>query len=258
MAADDPELTAAEERAVRMLVGTLKRASDEDPLRVDFRALAQRGRSGSRPRAWARLALAAAAALLVVATGLAVVGPGLVAGPSMRHFDNGTFSLDYRSDWSILSGAFAEGPAVQTYAVLGTGEWHSGCVFTAGGGSCNGDTADVSGGRVVVKIWNVATGPGNECDRGSDEADATLGPNAVVRSTEGAMTTWEVRMPGARFGWVGNMMIQAWADGPDALAQAESLVASFRWDDGSQAAGPDCYQPSSWAGDGPTAGQVGE
>ena len=217
MATDDLELTPREMRAVAALRRTLDAAAAADPFRLDVPAWVDGSRTRRPGTMRSRIVFAVAVAGVVAVVGAALLlprfggpnsgsgsspftaAPSLMSSPLLPgtagHFDNGSFSFDYPPGWSILSGAFLEGIAVETYAVLGTGEWHSGCVFSANGGSCNGDTADVSGGRVVVKIWNVVTGPMNMCDRGDDTANETLGPNAVVRSTKGSATTWEIRMP---------------------------------------------------------------
>jgi hypothetical protein len=246
MAPDDLNLTPNEERAVAALGRTLRQDSSDDPLRLEVAAWIAGGPARRSLRPARRLPFAAALAAVLTVAAAAVAVPRLAGPPASPtapsssptpvlpgapgHFDNSAFSFDYPTSWPVISGAYNEGIAVQVYAVLGTGDWRSGCVLTANGGSCTGDTADVSGGRVVVKIWNVVTGPANICGAGTDQPNATAGPNAVMRETQGSATTWEIRMPGARFGWVGNMAIQAWADGPEALAQVEALVASFRWD----------------------------
>ena len=167
------------------------------------------------------------------------------AGPSLPgttgHFDNGRFSFGYPSSWRVIAGDYYEAMAYETVAVLGTGEWRSGCYITDNGGGCNGDTVDVSGGRVVVKIYERVGGPAPMCE-GRTAANATLGPNAVsVTSADGA-TTWEIRMPGYEFSWPNNIFVEAWSDGQAGLSQAEALVASFRWDAGLPSAAGNCAQ----------------
>lgn len=160
------------------------------------------------------------------------------------HFDNGKFSFDYPADWRAIAGSFDEAMANHVTVVLGTGVWHSGCQVVDNGVTCTGDTADVSGGRVVVKIFERIGGPTAICNA-NDQANATLGPNAVSESTENGSTMWEIRRPGYEFGWPNNIFVQAWTDGDQALAQVEALVASFRWATGiGTGAGSMCPSPS--------------
>jgi hypothetical protein len=172
------------------------------------------------------------------------------------HFDNGQLSFDYPTGWRVLAGDYYEGMAVvQVYAVLGTGSWQSGCRSSANGGGCTGDTVDVSSGRVVVKIWSRVDGPVNAC-MGNDHATATFGPNAVIGSTYGSAVDWQIRYPGAEFQWEGNIDVAVWSDGPAGLAQAQALIASFRWAAGLPSAAGNCAQIDTPApptvGPGPT------
>ena len=144
------------------------------------------------------------------------------------HFDNGEFSFDYPAGWQVLAADYQEGLAVHVDAVLGTGAWKTGCVHTDNGGSCTGDTVDVSGGRVVVRVWRRVDGPMNGC-MASNEATATFGPHAVYQGSYGSTVDWQIRLPGARFGWAGNVDVAVWADGQAGLEQAQALIASFRW-----------------------------
>jgi len=155
------------------------------------------------------------------------------------HFDNGSFSFDYPASWLVLASDYPEGMAVQVYAVLGTGSWKSGCSFTDNGGSCTGDMVDVSGSRVVVRIWSLVGGPEPAC-MGNNQATATFGPNAVAASTYGSAVDWQIRVPGAEFFWEGNVDVAVWSDGPAGLAQAQALIASFRWDAGVPSAAGNC------------------
>jgi hypothetical protein len=159
--------------------------------------------------------------------------PALPGTPG--HFENGTFSFDYPATWKALSGEYTEGFASLVYAVLGTGSWHSGCHFTSNGGSCTGDVVDVSAGRVVVKLWSRAGGPMAYCS--DTPANATLGPNAVMESSQDGIVVWEVRRPGSSWNVEYNVFVQVWADGGDALAGAKSIVASYHWDAGVGAGG---------------------
>jgi hypothetical protein len=163
-------------------------------------------------------------------------GPASTLPGTPGHFDNGQFSFDYPANWRTISGQQNEGYALSLYAVLGTGDWKNGCYFTSGGGGCTGDTVDVSGGRIVVKLFERVGGPVNECGAGI-AANATLGPNAVSKLTDGSATTWEIRQPGADFRWVDNVFVQVWASGPQQVAQAEALVAGFHWTDSASRAG---------------------
>jgi hypothetical protein len=150
------------------------------------------------------------------------------------HFDNGQFAFDYPAGWRVLAADYLEGMANETVAVLGTGVWRSGCYTTDNGGGCTGDIVDVSGGRVVVKIYERVGGPAPDC-QAMTTANATLGPNAVsVTSADGA-TTWEIPLPGKEFGWPGNIFVEAWSDGQAGQSQAEALVASFGWASGAGA-----------------------
>jgi hypothetical protein len=160
--------------------------------------------------------------------------PTLSGNPG--HFDNGDFTFDYPAGWDILASQYPEGMAVQVDAVLGTGSWQTGCRSTAypsggGGGSCTGDVVDVSGGRVVVKVWRRVGGPVDICGAGAS-SNATFGPNAVLRSGRDSAAAWEIREPGGQFGWGGNLFIEGHSDGAAGLTAAEKIVASFRWSPG--------------------------
>ena len=160
------------------------------------------------------------------------------------HFDNGDFSFDYPSTWRVLSGVYDETIVNEVDAVLGTGGWRSGCFQTMypdghGSESCTGDSYDVSGGRIVVKIWRQVGGPVNLCGPAAS-ANATFGPNAVLKTASTSETTWEIREPGGQFGWGYNVFVEAHTSDAAGLAAAEALVASFRWAPGRTNGG--CYQ----------------
>jgi hypothetical protein len=168
--------------------------------------------------------------------------PSLPGTPG--HFDNGDFSFDYPSAWRALSGVYYETIVNEVDAVLGTGDWRSGCFQTMypdghGSASCTGDSFDVSGGRVVVKIWRRVGGPADFCGAAAS-ANATLGPNAVLKTGSSSETTWEIREPGGQFGWSYNVFVEAHTDDAAGLAAAGALVASFRWAPGRTNGG--CYQ----------------
>ena len=169
-------------------------------------------------------------------------GPTLPGTPG--HFDNDDFSFDYPAGWRTLSGLYDETIVNEVDAVLGTGDWRTGCAETAypdghGGISCTGDTFVVTGGRIVMKVWRRVGGPVDTC--GPDvAANATLGPNAVLRTGSGSSAMWEIREPGGQFGWGYNVFVEAHTDTAAGLAEAEAVVASFRWAPGRTNGG--CYQ----------------
>jgi hypothetical protein len=247
MSDDEPNLTTREERVAAALRVTLREVSEDSPLNVDVSAWV--ARNSRRRTSVLRLPLGMAAALVVMLVGaIAFVslpratGPGSTAPslPGARgHFDNGSFSFDYPATWAALAGEYNEGLALQVFAVVGTGDWKTGCYTTANGGGCTGDVVNASGGRIVVKVYERVGGPVNMCG-GDTTASATLGPNAVSKSTDGPTTTWEIRMPGADFGWTNNVFVEVWAGDPSQLAQAEALVGSFRWAANTTNAG-NCY-----------------
>ena len=180
-----------------------------------------------RPRRWLAIVVAASLTLVLVVAAGFTIGPwrGAGANPSgSAHFDNGEFAFDYPASWRVILGKF-EAPDIRIDTVVGTGDWRNGCST----GNCFPDTVDVSGGRIVVKVWRRTDGPGQTCNGGS-QANATLGPNAVQKSVQGSATTWEIRRPVEHeFGWTYNVFIEATTDSPAQLSAAEALVASFRW-----------------------------
>jgi hypothetical protein len=137
-------------------------------------------------------------------------------------------SFAYPISWRTLAVDFTELGASRTFGVLGTGARHTGCRVIDNGGDCTGDVVDISGGRIVVKVYERVGGPPPWC-AGATHADATLGPNAVSKQVDASSTIWEIRRPGAEFFWPGNAFVEAWTDSTALLAQAEALVASFRW-----------------------------
>lgn len=170
--------------------------------------------------------------------------PGATLPGTAGHFDNGGYSFDYPTAWHVLSGLYPEGFANEVDAVIGTGNWRTGCTQTTypdghGGGSCTGDAFDVSGGRIVVKVWRRVGGPADVCGE-HETPNATVGPNAVLRSGPDSAAVWEIRRPGGQFGWGYNVFIEAHTDGGSGLAAAEALVGSFRWAAGANAGA--CYQ----------------
>jgi hypothetical protein len=189
----------------------------------------------SRP--WrAASATALALALLVATTGCDGVGstptpPSLPGSPG--HFDNGELSFDYPTDWPIIrAGESSANGVFYILAVLGTGTWHENCVKEATTSfvelACGADVVEVPAGGIVVKIYWRGGGPAPSC-LGDTQANATLGPNAVRKTTDGATTSWEIRPPDGEFGWPNNPIFEAHTSDPAQLARAEAMVASFRW-----------------------------
>ena len=241
---DEPILTASEGRAAAALQRALWKTSAEFPVHVE--AAAWVARAPKRGLAVARLPMGLAAALAVVLLAVvalwarpAATGPSLSSSAtpasSPGHFDNGTFSFDYPTTWRTISGSYSEIMVNEVDVVMGTGDWQTGCRSwssgAVGGVDCTGDKVDVSGGRVVVKVYRRVGGPAPDC-RGGPTANATLGPNAVLGTTDASATTWEIAQPSAQFGWPDNIFVEAHADGPAGLVEAEALVASVRWDPG--------------------------
>ncbi len=236
MGNDEPGLTAREERAAAALAAALHEIAAAEPFRVDRAAFAASAPRDRVVRSHLPAGLAAALAVVLIASLAVFAAPRLGIGPSaaQSHFDNGQFAFDYPAGWRVLAADYLEGMANETVAVLGTGVWRSGCYTTDNGGGCTGDIVDVSGGRVVVKIYERVGGPAPDC-QAMTTANATLGPNAVsVTSADGA-TTWEIPLPGKEFGWPGNIFVEAWSDGQAGQSQAEALVASFGWASGAGA-----------------------
>jgi hypothetical protein len=259
---DEPILTS-EEQAARALRVALHHIAAQEPVRVDASAWLARARAvgATRSRVGRRLLPGLAAVIVVVLVATAAVAvwprwaapePGATASPapsipgSAGHFDNGTFSFDYPKTWRVLSGAYDEETIsdlfeVLVYGVLGTGDWSTGCRRTRTSGECPGDQADVSGGRIVVKVSTFVRSPFDTCRAGASP-NVTLGPNAVRRNDGGAaaggMIVWQIRRPGGEFHSSGTVEIGVWgAADPDRLAEVEALVASFRWASGVYASG---------------------
>jgi hypothetical protein len=248
---EEPIPTGRERRAAAALRQALEETSAEWPIRVD--AAAWVATTPRRRSVVARLPIGLAAALTVVLLGVvaisarpAATGPSASpASPTSRpgHFDNVTFSFDYPASWRTLSGSYYEGLANTVDIVIGTGDWQTGCRSWSSGAfsgqDCTGDKVDVSGGRVVVKVYQRTGGPAPECLGPS--ANATLGSNSVLATTTGSVKTWQIREPGGQFDWPNNVIIEAHTDGPAGVASAEAIVASFRWTPGTSS--PDYCAP---------------
>jgi hypothetical protein len=245
MSAGELEPTPRESLTAARLRRALRDIAEESPVRLDARGWVATARS--RRRFGSFLPVGLAAALIVAVAGVSAFAvwtgnqPSSSSSPQSRpgHFDNGTFSFDYPTSWRTIAGDSEVLPPIHTFAVLGTGGWHANCYFGSNDAGCNGDTVDVSGGRVVVKVYERNDGPGDLCGPRA-APDATFGPNAVSEQRGGAVT-WEIRRPGAEFGWLDNVFVEVTTDNPSELSNAESLVASFRWAPGVRSDGY-CYQ----------------
>jgi hypothetical protein len=256
---DDETILTGEERAARALREALRHKAMTEPLRMD--AVAWIGRAGEQrtkgvcgARRWAAFGAAAAIVALVAAGAIATwprwgsTGASGSAGPSfavpVEHFATDTFSFDYPASWRVLSGSYREDTIndqfeVQVYGVLGTGGWSTGCRRTATTTVCPGDEADVSGGRVVVKVSADVRGPLMPCGPGRSP-NVALGPNVVWRTdggpAAGGAITWEIGQPGGVYHGLGSVGIMVWgAEDSDRLAEVEALIASFRWAPGVRA-----------------------
>lgn len=155
--------------------------------------------------------------------------PSLPGTPG--HFDDGEMSFDYPSDWPVVAVQVPESCGVIfVLAVLGTGSWADGAnqPQSNGAGLCGIDTVTVPPGGVVVRIYWRGGGPAPMCE-GNTQANATVGPNAVQKTTDGSVTSWEVRLPGGEFGMPNDPIFEVHTSDPALLAKAEAMVASFRW-----------------------------
>ena len=251
MSDDESILTPTERLAASALRAALHDESADQPLRMDVVGWIE-GAPRKRPSlAWVPVGLAAVLALVLV-VGLvawpwvAGVVPGGAgeppsAGPSLPgtpgHYDDGEFSFDYPTDWSVLAGSDHGATGVMdVLAVFGNGSWHESCQRGAEGTSswmnCSTDAVDVPSGGVVVKIYLWYGGPYVPC-RGDTQANATFGNLAVRKTVDGTVTTWEIRAPGNEFGQGNNIFVEVHTNSSSQLARAEALVASFRWLHGS-------------------------
>ena len=163
------------------------------------------------------------------------------------HFDNGSFSFDYPTDWPVIASAVEMSGAVDyVVAVLGNGSWQFGC-RTASSGSvsstiCGPDTVQLPAGGIVLKLYWRGSGPAPMC-LGDTQANATVGPNAVHTWMSDSSTSWEIRMPGGEFGWPNNPTFEVHTSDPAQFARAEAVVASFRWQLGEVGYGTPCSPP---------------
>ena len=255
MRTDEPMLTQAERRSAEALRIALHEIAEARPIRVDSNAFTA---PVPRPRVFgARLpmGLAAAMAIVLMAATVVVAWPrggaaGTLASPSRvptevptegptlpgtaGHFDNGEMSFDYPSDWPVLAAQVPESCGIiYVLAVLGTGSWDNGANQPQSNGAvlCGIDTVTVSPGGVVVRIYWRGGGPAPMC-LGYTTANATVGPNAVQKTTDGLVTSWEIRLPGGEFRMPNDPIFEVHTSDPALLAKAEAMVASFRWSAG--------------------------
>jgi hypothetical protein len=256
MATDEPGLTPAEQRATAALTKALRDPETEARIALRARTWLVGASAGRRPRV--RWALAAAATLVVVAVAGAVLGvrygssgggptetptpiPTLPGSPG--RFDNGEFSFDYPTDWQVLAVDVPESCyIIQVAAVIGVGSWAIAPNESLPDGAvrCGVDAVEVPAGGIVVRLYWRAGGPAPVCWSPAPTPNASAGPNPVVRTEDGDMTSWEFARAGAQFGWPNNPIFEIHTSDPGQLAKAQAMVASFRWGPGAAASGPDC------------------
>lgn len=257
MSGDEPILTPTERLVADALRAALCDESAAHPVRLDVVGWIEGAPRRRLNRRWVPVGFAAVLALVLV-VGLVAwprvqgalpgnAGESPSAGPSLPgtpgHFDNGEFSFDYPTDWSVLAGSDDGATGVMyVLAVLGNGSWRESCQHGADGTrswvSCSTDAVDVPSGGVVVKIYQWYGGPAVPC-RGDTQANATMGDLAVRKTVDGSVTKWEIRVPGNEFGQNNNIFVEVHTSSSSQLARAEDLVASFRWAPGESNVG-DC------------------
>ena len=193
------------------------------------------------------IGIAAAALCMIAVAGCGFggsIGPGgqpppsssaSVAVPSLPgtpgHYDDGRLSFDYPTDWPVLAARVPESCGViYVLAVLGFGSWDPGANQPQSNGAilCGIDTVTVHPGGVVVRIYWRDGGPAPVCG-GDTQANATFALNAVQERVDGAVTSWEIRVPGGEFGMPNNPVVEVHTSDQAQLARAEAVVASFRW-----------------------------
>ena len=161
------------------------------------------------------------------------------------HFDNGEFSFDYPTDWQVLAVDVPESCyVIQVAAVIGVGGWAIAPNETLPDGAvrCGLDTVDVPSGGIVVRLYWRASGPVPMCVSPAPTANASAGSNAVLKTVDGNVTSWEFVRPGVQFGWPGNPIFEVHTSDAAQLAKAEAMLASFRWESGARNSGQDCSQ----------------
>jgi len=182
-----------------------------------------------------------------------IIGPGVRLSSlpgTPGHFDNGEFSFDYPADWPVLAEGVSSPNRVEfIVAVLGTGTWSENCQSgTDSQGdwmTCGPDNFDVPPGGVVVKLSWQSGGPAPWCASPAPTANSSAGPNAVIESVNGDVTTWEFAQPGTQFFWPNNPIFEVHTADAAQLAKAEAMVASFRWEKTAGSWGPDCGAPAA-------------
>jgi len=193
--------------------------------------------SGGRPRC---------AALVVVVLLVAACSPGPAISPTPvrtsaeslpgtpGHFDDGEMSFDYPADWPVLAAGVPESCGnIYVLAVLGFGSWDAGANQPQSNGAmlCGIDTVTVQPGGVVVRIYRREGGPAPVCE-GDTKANATFALNAVQEWVDGAVTSWEIRVPGGEFDMPNNPVFEVHTSDPALMAKARAIVASFGWSAG--------------------------
>jgi hypothetical protein len=244
MSSDEPILTPGQQRAATSLRRALRDMSAECPPRLDAARWVAGARRG-RPR-WAplRVGLSAAAfGVVAVAGALALAGWPRTVSPSagpLKHFAGDGVAFDYPAGWRWIAGPLADdytggvGPRRYVVAVVGTGSWGFNCRWLVPEGGfesvqqCGEDIWDTAGDTVVVKLEIAHYSLPIPWCAGND-ANATLGTVAVRQSGTAYDRIWEIRQPGAEFGSAYNILVEARSDDSAKMAQAEAMVASFRW-----------------------------
>ena len=228
MTEDEMRLLPEEARAAAALRGALSEEASKYPFETYPVRLPVRVAGRARTR-WPLQAIAACLAVIALGSVLAVGRYWPTGGQSGARsttsvtFDNGDFSFTYPSNWTIISGQQTDAPR-EIDVVVGTGTWKSGCTPTG----CGTASVDVSGGRIVLKVYRQVSGPPDLC-RGNTTANATLGANAVQVSTSGSRTTWEIRFPYQEFGQGGNLHFESTTESSSGLAEAQAAGQSFHW-----------------------------
>jgi hypothetical protein len=158
-------------------------------------------------------------------------------------FQGTDFAFDYPPDWSVIAYDESVDLGVDyVVAVVGNGTWHQSCATSGNEESCGADVFQVPPGGIVLKIYWRGGGPAPMC-LGNTTANATVGPNAVQKTVNGTTTSWEVRVPGAEFGWPNNPIFEAHTSDSTQLARAQAVVASFHWLPGVMTYQPLCSPP---------------
>jgi hypothetical protein len=189
------------------------------------------------PRRTCRIAVALLMVVVAASCNSAISSPAPAPSPvpslpgTPGHFDDGEMAFDYPADWPVLAAQVPESCGViYVLVVLGHGSWNSGADQPQSDGSirCGIDSVTVAPGGAVVRVYWQNGGPAPVC-AGYTQANATLGPNAVLKRVDGSVTSWEVRRPGAQFN-MDNPVFEVHTSDSSGLAKVEAMVASFRWE----------------------------